>query len=201
MGLGTSGAAILGKAAQAIEGRLARVGITRPLAGSENDVLIRNALPNAALAAGMNLIGGVDPMTSMIAGALDLGFNVGGTKLAGKYFPGTLGKLQVKGEATPRAEYIPSLAQNTMQTIAPMAASLAVTPLIQNQIQAQQQQEMDQTASIQQQAMQRQLINGGLAQALSPGTQFQMQGMEQLINPTMLNPSVAETYGYARGLI
>jgi hypothetical protein len=197
MGLGATGAATLGRAAKAIEERLAKAGITRPIAGSANDVLLRNALPSAALTTGMNLIGGVDPMTSAIAGALDLGLNVGGTKLAGKYFPGTLGQLSVKGEAAPRSEYIPSFAQGAAQAVAPMAASLAITPLIQNQ----QQQEMDQTVSLQQQAMQRQLINGNLVQALSPGTQFQMQGLEQTISPVTLGPNLLDTYGYARGMI
>jgi hypothetical protein len=201
MGLGTSAAQMLGNAAKAIETRLGKVGIVRPPAGSETDVMLRQALPNAAMATGMNLLGGVDPMTSVLAGALDLGFNVGGTKLAGKYAPGTLGKLHVEGEKTPRNEYIPSGPQNIVQGLAPLAASMAVTPLIQNQIQAQQQQEMDQTVSLQQQAMQRQLINGDLSQALSPGTQFQMQGLEQTLNPATLNANMVDPYGYARGVI
>jgi len=78
---------------------------------------------------------------------------------------------------------------------------MAVTPLIQNQLRAQQQQEMDQTVSLQQQAMQRQLINGNLTQALSPGTQFQMQGLEQTIDPSTLNENMIDPYGYGRGVI
>jgi alkyl sulfatase BDS1-like metallo-beta-lactamase superfamily hydrolase len=77
-------------------------------------------------------------------------------------------------------------------------------PLIQNSLiqqQQQQQEDMDQTVSMQQQAMQRELINGLQAQALSPGTQFQMQGLEQTIDPSTLMANMADPYGYGRGII
>jgi len=204
MGLGTSATAMLGRAATAIEGRLGKLGMTRPVIGDETQAILRGAVPSAIMTTGFNMLGGVDPMTSVIAGAADLGMNVGGMKLAGRYAPGTLGKLSytdAKGKTITRNEYIPSAAQNVVQGLAPVAASMAVTPLIQNQLQAQQQQEMDQTISLQQQAMQRQLINGDLTQALSPGTQFQMQGLEQTIDPSTLNKNIIDPYGYGRGII
>jgi hypothetical protein len=204
MGLGTSATAMLGRAAAAIEGRLGKLGMTRPVIGDETQAILRGAVPSAIMTTGFNMLGGVDPMTSVIAGAADLGMNVGGMKLAGRYSPGTLGKLSytdAKGKTITRNEYIPSAAQNIVQGLAPVAASMAVTPLIQNQLQAQQQQEMDQTISLQQQAMQRQLVNGDLTQALSPGTQFQMQGLEQTINPATLNLNMLDPYGYGRGVI
>lgn len=204
MGLGTSATAMLGKAAAALEGRLGKLGMTRPVMADETQAILRGAVPSAIMTTGFNILGGVDPMTSVIAGATDLGINVGGMKLAGRYAPGTLGKLSytdAKGKTITRNEYIPSAAQNVVQGLAPVAASMAVTPLIQNQLQAQQQQEMDQTVSLQQQAMQRQLINGDLTQALSPGTQFQMQGLEQTIDPSTLNENMIDPYGYGRGVI
>ena len=204
MGLGTSATAMLGRAAAALEGRLGKLGMTSPVIGNETKAILRGAVPSAIMTTGFNILGGVDPMTSVIAGAADLGMNVGGMKLAGRYAPGTLGKLSytdAKGKTITRNEYIPSAAQNIVQGLAPVAASMAVTPLIQNQLQAQQQQEMDQTISLQQQAMQRQLINGDLIQALSPGTQFQMQGLEQTIDPSTLNKNIIDPYGYGRGII
>jgi predicted aconitase with swiveling domain len=204
MGLGTAAAAMLGKAATTIQGRLGKLGMTRPVVGDETQAILRGAVPSAIMTTGFNMLGGVDPMTSVLAGAADLGINVGGMKLAGKYAPGTLGQLSYKdpsGKILTRNEYIPSGPQNIVQGLAPVAASMAVMPLIQNQMQQQQQEEMDQTVSLQQQAMQRQLINGNLTQALSPGTQFQLQGMEQTINPESLNQNMIDPYGYGRGLI
>jgi hypothetical protein len=204
MGLGTAATTMLGKAAAAIEGRLGKLGMTSPVIGDETQAILRGAVPSAIMTTGFNMLGGVDPITSAIAGAADLGINVGGMKLAGRYAPGTLGKLSYKdpsGKTLTRNEYIPSGPQNIVQGLAPVAASMAVTPLIQNQIQAQQQQEMDQTVSLQQEAMQRQLLNGNLTQALSPGTQFQLQGMEQTLNPATLNQNIMDPYGYGRGVI
>jgi len=204
MGVGTAATAMLGKAARAVENRLGSVGMVRPVVNEETQAILRGAVPNAIMTTGFNMLGGVDPMTSVIAGAADLGMNVGGMKLAGKYAPGTVGKLSYKdasGKTLTRNEYIPSGPQNIVQGLAPVAASMAVMPLIQNQMQAQQQQEMDQTVSLQQQAMQRQLINGNLTQSLSPGTQFQMQGMEQTIDPATLNQNMVDPYGYGRGVI
>jgi predicted aconitase with swiveling domain len=204
MGLGTVAAARLGKAAQAIESRLGSLGMTSKLpVSAETQAIVRNAVPSAIMTTGFNMLGGVDPVTSVIAGATDLGINVGGMKLAGRYAPGTVGKLSytdAQGKPATRNEYIPSGPQTIVQGLAPVAASIAVTPLIQNQMQ-QQQEEMDQTVSLQQQAMQRQLINGNLNQALSPGTQFQMQGLEQTLNSNTLNPNMMDPYGYGRGLI
>lgn len=204
MGLGTAATAMLGKAAKAVENRLGSVGMVRPVINDETQAILRGAVPNAIMTTGFNILGGVDPMTSVIAGAADLGMNVGGMKLAGKYAPGTLGKLSytdAKGNTITHNEYIPSGPQNIVQGLAPVAASMAVMPLIQNQMQAQQQQEMDQTISLQQQAMQRQLINGDLRQALSPGTQFQMQGVEQTLNANSANQNVMDPYGYGRGIV
>jgi len=205
MGLGTVAAARLGKAAQAIESRLGSLGMTSKLpVSAETQAIVRNAVPSAIMTTGFNMLGGVDPVTSVIAGAADLGINVGGMKLAGRYAPGTVGKLSytdAKGKTLTRNEYIPSGPQNIVQGLAPIGASMAVMPLIQNQMQQQQQEEMDQTVSLQQQAMQRQLINGNLTQALSPGTQFQLQGMEQTLNPATLNQNVIDPYGYGRGVI
>jgi len=185
--------------------RLEKVGMAKAISNEDTQSILRGAIPGAIMTTGFNLIGGVSPMTSVIAGALDLGLNVGGTKLAGRYAPGRQGTLSYVDSATKktvtRTEYMPSGPQAVVQAIAPIASSALVMPLIQQQMQDEQKNEMDQTVSLQQQAVQRQLINGNLTQALSPGTQFQLQGLEQTLNPATLNMNLADPYGYARGMI
>jgi hypothetical protein len=74
-------------------------------------------------------------------------------------------------------------------------------PMIQNAMQQKQLQEMDQNGSIQQQELQRQLINGVQAQNLSPDTLFQLQGVEHTMNPEALMQNAMDPYGYGRGII
>lgn len=205
MGLGTAAATRLGNAAQAVRSRLGKLGMASEIPLTpETQAIMRGAVPSAIMTTGFNLLGGVDPINSVLAGAVDIGLNVGGMQLAGKYAPGTLGKLSytdAKGKTVTRPEYIPSGPQTIAQGLSPVAASMVITPLIRNQMQKEQQEEMDQTVALQQQAMQRQLINGNLTQALSPGTQFQLQGLEQTLNSQTLNQNLADPYGYSRGMI
>jgi hypothetical protein len=168
-----------------------------------NKAILGNTIPSAVMVTGFNMLGGVDPMTSLLAGAVDLGIGYGGMKLAGKLAPGKMGSLTHKqGDKTVTTpHFMPSAAQNVVQGISPIASSIAVMPMVQNSMQQQQLQEMDQTAAIQQQELQRLLINGVQAQNLSPGTQFQLQGLEQTIDPTALMQNMGDPYGYARGVI
>ena len=168
-----------------------------------NKAILGNTIPSAVMVTGFNMLGGVDPVTSLLAGAVDLGIGYGGMKLAGKLAPGRMGTLtQKQGDKTVTTpQFLPSAAQNVVQGISPIASSIAVMPMVQNSMQQQQLQEMDQTAAIQQQELQRLLINGVQAQNLSPGTQFQLQGLEQTIDPTALMQNMGDPYGYARGVI
>ena len=190
-----------------LAGRLGKTGMLSAAEQAEkqavNKALLGSSLPGAIMVAGFNMLGGVDPMTSLAAGALDLGINYGGMKLAGKFAPGRMGTLsyQQDGKTVTKPEFMPSTAQGLVQGVSPIVSSLAAMPMIQNALAKKQQEDMDQTVSMQQQAMQRELINGLQAQALSPGTQFQMQGLEQTINPATLNLNMADPYGYARGII
>lgn len=210
MGLPASATQGLVSSLRNIAGRLGKTGMLSAAEQVEkqtvNKALLGSSVPGAIMVAGFNMLGGVDPMTSLAAGALDLGINYGGMKLAGRLSPGRMGTLayQQNGKTVTRPEFIPSRAQGLVQGLSPIVSSIAAMPLIQNSLiqqQKQQQEDMDQTVSMQQQAMQRELINGLQAQALSPGTQFQMQGLEQTIDPSTLMANMADPYGYGRGII
>jgi len=165
--------------------------------------ILGNTIPSAVMVTGFNMLGGVDPMTSILAGAVDLGIGYGGMKLAGKLAPGRMGSLtQKQGDKTVTTlHFSPSAAQQVVQGVSPIASSIAVMPMIQKAMQQQQLQEMDQTGSIQQQELQRQLINGVQAQSLSNGTLFQMQGVNHTMNPEALMQNAMDPYGYGRGII
>jgi hypothetical protein len=147
--------------------------------------ILKDSIPSAVLTTGFNLIAGVNPLTALAAGAIDLGMNYGGIQLAGKYSPGNLGKLSYTDPRTKELvehnQFIPSRMQRGVQMVAPIASSLAIMPLIQSQ--EQQPEQMDQTVSTDQQIMQRQYINNLQSQSVSPGTNFQMQGLESTIDP------------------
>ena len=150
--------------------------------------ILKDSIPSAVLTTGFNLIAGVNPLTALAAGAIDLGMNYGGVQLAGKYSPGNLGKLSYTDPRTKELvennQFIPSRMQRGIQMVAPIASSLAIMPLIQSQEQQPEvTEQMNQAVSTQQQIMQRQYINNLQAQSVSPGTNFQMQGLESTIDP------------------
>ena len=57
---------------------------------------------------------------------------------------------------------------------------------------------MDQTASLEQQLMQRAMLNRGATQSLSPGTQFQLNGLESTLTRGMQVPNELDPYGLNR---
>jgi hypothetical protein len=59
---------------------------------------------------------------------------------------------------------------------------------------------MDQTAALQQQIMQRDMINNLQTQSLSPGTMFQMQGIESTLERDMQVDPRLDPYGLSRGM-
>jgi len=197
----------LGSSLRNLAGRLGQTGMLSAAQQAEkqaiNKSLLGSSVPGAIMVAGFNMLGGVDPMTSLAAGAMDLGINYGGMKLAGRLSPGRMGTLsyQQDGKTVTRPEFMPSRAQGLVQGVSPIISSLAAMPMIQNSLIQKQQEDIDQTVSMQQQALQRELVNGLQAQALSPGTQFQMQGLEQTIDPSTLMANMADPYGYGRGVI
>ena len=156
--------------------------------------ILKDSIPSAVLTTGFNLIAGANPLTALAAGAIDLGINYGGLQLAGKYSPGNLGKLSYTDPRTKELvehnQLIPSRMQRGIQMVAPIASSLAIMPLIQAQEQ-QQPEQMDQTVSTNQQIMQRQYINNLQNQTLSPGTNFQMQGLESTLDPAAQDFEIA----------
>jgi len=201
MSVGAAAKNLLNTAAQTMRGKLGNLGML----SDETKAIIRTSLPSSAATGGFAMLSGADPLTAALAGTVDLGLNVGGMKLAGRYAPGTYGTLSstnAAGKTTTRKEYIPSLPQGLVQGLSPVVTSLAIMPLLQNSLMQREQQEvMDQTQSLQQQALQRQLINNLQVQSLSPGTQFQLQGLEQTINPQTAAANALDPYGLSRGMI
>lgn len=209
MGLGTAFQTLLGKVAPKAAAAAEQAAIKS--APSMTQTLLKESLPSAAVTAGMNLIGGAGVPASLLAGAVDLGINVGGMRLAGKYAPGNLGTITYKDPATnkliSKQQFIPSGPQSVVQAVAPVLSSVAVLPLTmgQQQVQQQQIQNIDQTNSIDQQTLQRIYLNNLKTDPLSPGTQFQMQGLEQTYNPYLSSqlsmPQNLDPYNLSRGAL
>lgn len=175
-----------------------------------NQVIFKEAIPSAAMTAGFNLLGGAGLPASLAAGAIDLGANVGLTRLAGKLAPGSLGTITYKdatGRLVTKQQFMPSAPQAVAQAVSPIISSLAIMPLTAGQQQVQQQQlsNIDQTSSIYQQSLQRDYLNNLRVESLSPGTNFQMQGLESTYNPytaiPLQVPQSLDPYGLSRGSI
>jgi hypothetical protein len=81
---------------------------------------------------------------------------------------------------------------------APMLAGDQIASMSQQQLQQLMAEPvvMDQTATAEQQLIQRDLVNNLQAQSLSPGTMFQMQGVESTLG--RVDPSL-DPYGIMRG--
>jgi hypothetical protein len=135
--------------ASSIKNLAARLNNTGMLPVAEKQAVTKailgNTIPSAVMVTGFNMLGGVDPMTSILAGAVDLGIGYGGMKLAGKLAPGRMGSLtQKQGDKTVTTpHFIPSAAQNVVQGVSPIASSIAVMPMIQKAMQQKQLEEME----------------------------------------------------------
>ena len=186
-GIGRSAANSLAQAEAPVVAR-AGAQVARRGMSDMSKAILKDSIPSAVLTTGFNLIAGVNPLTAMAAGAIDLGMNYGGTQLAGKYSPGNLGKLSYTDPRTKKLveqnQFIPSRMQFGVQMVSPIASSLAIMPLIQSQEQQPEvTEQMNQAVLTNQQLMQRQYINNLQSQSVSPGTNFQMQGLESTIDP------------------
>ena len=143
-------------------------------------------------------------------GGLDIGLSAAGARLAGKLTPEMLSNLTGKRAANFLAGAKPgdmSVLQNVAMGAGSIGAAIATAPMLAaDQIAGLNQQQlqqliaepvaMDQTATAEQQLMQRDLINNLQAQSLSPGTMFQMQGVESTLG--RVDPSL-DPYGIMRG--
>jgi hypothetical protein len=143
------------------------------------------ALPGAALnlAAGTVLSG---PVAGAAYAAGDFLLNYPLIRAAKKYFPGAPATMTYKSKAG--EQIVKQITQpSTVENIANVAGSLASMPLVDyitrgsliQQANTVEPTAISQEQQIYQQSIQRQQVNNLQQQALAPGTQFQMQGIEQ----------------------
>jgi hypothetical protein len=187
-------------AAPAVE-QAAVKAVTKP---STTRMIFESALPNAALTTGYNLLSGASLPASLAAGAVDLGTNVGLTKLAGKFAPGaidTINRTDAKGNIKTIQQYSPSVPQAVAQTLSPFISSAIVSPFTQAQSRQPVNQPADniESTSAYYQDLQRRYLNNLEAEAVSPGTNFQLQGLPQTPSFTYQAPAGLDPYGLSRG--
>lgn len=200
---------LAGQALQKILGsRMGQV-MTAP---ATKDVLKASA-PGAALSTGFSLMAGAGVPASVATGALDLGLSTVAGRLAGNVTPAMLNKVMPKKAANFLADAQPgqmSVLQNVGMGAGSIGAAVATYPMyagseIANLSQQELQQlmaepvVMDQTATAEQQLLQRDLVNKLQAQSLSPGTMFQMQGVESTLGRGMTVAPNLDPYGIMRG--
>ncbi len=178
----------------------------------------RASAPGAALSSLFTAVGGGGIPATIATGALDMGLSTVGGRLAGKVTPQTITNLVGQG---PKRQAVAnflagakpgelSALQNLTMGVGSVGAAMATIPLYPTQellgLDAAQLQQltaepvvMDQTATTEQQLIQRDLINRLQAEALSPGTMFQMAGIESTLGRGMsVDPSI-DPYGIMRG--
>lgn len=171
---------------------------------------VKASVPGAVLTTGLTAIAGGGLVPSLATGALDIGLSTAGVRLAGKVTPEMLSKVMPKRAANFLAGAKPdqmSVLQQVGQGVGSVGATLATYPMYAgSQIANLSEQElqqlmaeplaMDQTATAEQQLLQRDFINNLQAQSLSPGTMFQMQGIESTLG--RVDPAL-DPYGIMRG--
>lgn len=171
------------------------------------------AAPGAVLSSAFTAIGGGGIPATAATGLLDMGLSTAGARLAGKVTPEMLGKVMPQRAARFIAGAKPgemSALQNIAMGGGSVAASMAAIPLYPTQqlagLDSAQLQQlmaepvvMDQTATTEQQLMQRDLINQLQGQALSPGTMFQLQGVESSLSRGYSVDPRIDPYGIMRG--
>ena len=171
---------------------------------------VKASVPGTVITTGLTALSGGSLGTSLLTGGLDIGLSTAGARLAGKVTPEMLSKLTGKRAANFLAGSRPgemSMLQNVAMGAGSVGAAVATAPMLAadsiaglNQQQLQQLMAepvvMDQTATAEQQLIQRDLINNLQAQSLSPGTMFQMQGIESTLG--RVDPSL-DPYGIMHG--
>ena len=176
------------------------------------------SVPGAVLSGAFTAIGGGGIPATLATAGLDVGLSTAGARLAGKVTPESI--LRLTGQGPKRqavANFIAgakpgdmSTLQNIAMGVGSVSASMAALPLYPSQQlvgldPAQLQQliaepvVMDQTATIEQQLLQRDLINRLQGEALSPGTMFQLQGVESSLGMGYSVDPRIYPYGIIRG--
>ena len=192
--------------------------ITQRILGGDGKELLAQNIPGAITGGLFTLAGGGSIPEAMGTAVLDMGLSFGGARLAGKLgAPGvrqTVLRENVKdGVKTIERvkEYKPSGMQQVamgagtvaapflMSSFAPATEIASQDPRLLQQLIAEPN-VMDQTASLQQQLMQREIVNKLQAQSLSPGTMFQMQGIESTLGRGMSVDPRLDPYGLSRGM-
>jgi hypothetical protein len=184
------------------------------LGGEGKDILIQN-IPGAVTGGLFTLAGTGSIPAALATAGLDMGLSYGGARLAGKLgAPGanqTILRKNKAGIIEEKPGYEMSMAQNLASgagtvasvmiapTFLPATQLAAEDPRLLQQLTAEPQ-VMDQTAALQQQIMQRDMINSLQTQSLSPGTMFQMQGIESTLGRNMPVDPRLDPYGIARGM-
>lgn len=197
---------LAGKALQRILG--SRMG--QAMMAPATKEVVRASVPGAVLGGGFTMLAGGGVPASLATAGLDLGLATAAGRLAGKVTPEALSKVTGKRAAQFLAGSKPnelSMLQHIAMGGGSVGAAVATAPLyagseIANLSQQQLQQlmaepvVMDQTATTEQQLLQRDLINNLQGEALSPGTMFQMQGIESTLG--RIDPSL-DPYGIMQG--
>jgi hypothetical protein len=185
------------------------------LGGEGKDLLVQN-IPGAVTGGLLTLAGTGSIPAALATAGLDMGLSYGGARLAGKLgAPGvkqTILREEVK-DGVKSIQRIPEYRQSMAQNLASGAgtvASVMIAPafLPATQLAAEDPRllqqltteptVMDQTASLEQQLMQRAMLNRGAVQSLSPGTQFQLNGLESTLTRGMQVPTELDPYGLNR---
>ena len=194
--------------------RIADSQVGRKILGGEGkDLLVQN-IPGAITSGLFTLAGTGSVPAALTTAALDMGLSYGGARLAGKYSPGaqqTILRKKQGGGIEKIENYDMSMPQKIASGVGNVASVMiapsffpatqvaAEDPALLQQLTAEPL-VMDQTASLQQQLMQRQMVNDLQAQSLSPGTMFQMQGIESTLGRNMQVDPRLDPYGIARGM-
>lgn len=188
--------------------------VGRKILGEEGKNLLAQNIPGAITSGLFTLAGTGSVPAALTTAALDMGLSFGGARLAGKYSPGaeqTILRKKKEGGIETIKNYEMSMPQKIASgagnvasvMIAPSffpATQIATEdPALLQQLTAEPL-VMDQTASVQQQLMQRDMINKLQTQSLSPGTMFQMQGIESTLGRNMPVDPRLDPYGIARGM-
>jgi hypothetical protein len=192
--------------------------IGQKILGNEGKELLAQNIPGAITGGLFTLAAGGSIPEAVGTAALDMGLSLGGARLAGKMgAPGirqTVLRENVKN-GVKTIDRVPEFKPSAMQNIAMGAGTVAAPvlmasfapatqlamqdPVLLQQLTAEPV-VMDQTASLQQQLMQRQMVNDLQAQSLSPGTMFQMQGIESSLGRGIVADPRLDPYGLSRGM-
>jgi hypothetical protein len=192
--------------------------IGQKILGNEGKEILAQNIPGAITGGLFTLAAGGSIPEAVGTAALDMGLSLGGARLAGKMgAPGTRQTVlreNVK-DGVKTIDRVKEFKPSGMQQVAMGAGTVAAPvlmasfapatqlamqdPALLQQLTAEPT-VMDQTASLQQQLMQREMVNKLQAQSLSPGTMFQMQGIESTLGRGLVADPRLDPYNLSRGV-